>query len=424
MATKPTSDPKWGTAPAANVQEPASQRLLGYPDTFIPPAGAHNWQFQTIGAWLDWLRRGGLANDLADGVATTAAGESFVLGVAGEPGKIFDADLRVGGGSLTDINVEATALALDAAQVFLGIGAVVYAYPTSGLFNLFVANAAWNVNLAAYGTTVVGLDSNGTYVGVAMSGGEWVILDAADGSVLFNGDHTAALSKVALNGSLMAVSGIAAAGNEAIRIINLSTGSVISSVTWGVSADVYDIAWVDSSRLAVVAEDDGSLNDVGVVFSGGGDDWRVASTRTMNPGAVVTSNGHQIFVHNGDTGAWLMSFSPYDGSELWETTTSPNPTQPGICCDSKYLYLRHDHDGDIYAYTHEGRLLTTTTPAGTTGVAAPAALIAANGDRVITAYNTGAFTAGVEVYYSTLTGRRWFRTATAPHFIQATPEVL
>lgn len=424
MSTRPTSDPLWATGGAANVQEPASQRTLGYPDGFPPPAGAHNWQFETLGEWIDHLRRGSPAASVAEGVANTDAGESFIAPPSGDAGEVLEADLRVGGGSLGDVSVEATGLALDATHFYMGRGAALTAWAVADAVSMVDANAAWSVSLAAYGTTIVAVDSNGTYVGVAMNAGEWVILDASDGSVLWNGDHTAALYSVALSSQYMVMCGVADASDNAVKIVTLATGSAGTSVSWGVSLNVYDVCWVTNSVYAIVAEADGSGNYVGLYSVGGSNVWKKIPTNTHGVGSVICSNGEQIFTQNGESGSGLTSFSPYDGAEIWTTTLSPVAPGPGICCDVKYLYLRLDQDDDINAYTLDGRLMKTITPAGVTGVTGANAKIVANSDMVITAFNDGSFNAGVEVYASGVGCRRWYRGARAPHFNQATPEVL
>lgn len=81
MATKPTSDPTWATGGSPNIANPSTMQSAGYPDGFPPPAGNHNWQFKTLGEWVDYLRQDTVLmyDDLDVAIAEAADDDTFEL---------------------------------------------------------------------------------------------------------------------------------------------------------------------------------------------------------------------------------------------------------------------------------------------------------------------------------------------------------
>jgi hypothetical protein len=423
MPTKPTSDPTWATDAAANVQEPAGQRTLGYPNGFVPPAGAHNWQFETIGEWLQWLATGGQETDLPDAVAATAAGESFNLDPLGLPYQLDQT-------SIGSIAFEPSGIAIDAERFFIAYATgpgYIRGYSLDATGDITTGQEEWNGGDTSLGgsenyTKIV---SNGTYV-AGIFDTEWAIYDATDGTLVYTGDHGAVLYDCCITDEFFFFVGVADGSDIAGGAVALSDGTVTDMASWGVSLDAFGIAAVASDTVIVVAEADGSSNQIGLgeVTSGVSFTfaWQSTVTRTIVSGAQVACNGRFAFVHNGDSGGWLTCFSVANGSEVWEQNYSA--TLPSLVCDVKDLWLALDDIGILYAldpstggivreFTYPGAVNTTLRPP-----------IATNSNQLIRGIMDTGTLATIVTYTSGLRTRRWTREAIAPHFNQATPEVL
>lgn len=414
---RPTTDPTWATAGSPNVVEPTLNRSAGYPDGFPPPAAAHNWQFQTIGGWFDWVAAGASDNSLATAIANTAAGECFRLDPAGLP---YEELAIVSGYSSTEL----VDIAMDAERFYLAFSTTngrLHAYAL-GETDIELTGALWTLELASLAqfTKVV---SNGTYVAVIFTT-YCQVYDATDGSLVWSYDHTQTLYDVEITSNWVAFVGVANVSDVAGRIMDLSDGSVANLPPWGTSKDLFAVAAADDEVWVVFGEDDGAGQFAGG-FSGGAvpiQHWRVDPGYAFIAGAQATSNGRFVFAHTGDTGARLLALSPATGETVWDRTITA--AEPSMVCDAKDIYLALEDDDLVHVIDPNTGGTVRTLPY-TLGVASTLRTpLATNSHQVMRGgIHTGP-DAGFQVYASGLRTRTWIRESIAPHFNQASPEAL
>lgn len=424
MSTRPTAGPTFAKGGGNPSTWPTALEANGYPAEAEVPAEDYNGMWENHGDWLDHLERGGQFADLATALANTAAGESFRVTPAGLP---YEAgDLR--SGISTD---ELDAVALDAAQFYMafnlgGSDGVLKAYDI-GVADVTADDQNWSSTLTGYRATKV--VSNGTYVAYITDSAttdSMFVHNATTGAVVYALDHGAAVHDIAITDDFVIVVGVADGVDDAVKVMDLSDGSV-EEFSWGTSLDVYTVSAVENEAWVIGAEADGSGNDVGRISSTGGGavgaDWRAIATRTIAPGARSCSNGRFVFIHNGDTGAYLTAFSAADGSEVWEKNISA--TLPSLVCDVKDLYLvTNDVDPMYVIDPHTGG--TVAILADPFGVSATQRTpLAANSHMVVRGgVHTGP-EAAVQFYASGVRARIWHRAeGLPPHFNQAQPEVV
>lgn len=420
MSTRPTNGPLF--AGGANPSTwPTAKETNGYAAQEKLPAEDFNGIVETHGDWIDHLERGGHHASLDAAVGRTAAGESFLLDMATP----YTAGDDVAG----SYGFEPSAIAIDAERFYIaflngGTTGVIRGYPLSTTGDITAAQVEWTGPGLSGSDTYTKIVSNGVYLG-AIFDTEWHVYDCTDGTLVYSGDHTAALRDVAISENYMMVVGVADGSNICARVIDLSDGSSANVPTWGTSLDAFCCAAVEDELFFIAAEADGSSNRIGAVSVPGGVpgyDWRANTTRAIASGAVCTSNGRAIFLHNGDTGAYLTSFSPADGSENWERNISA--TLPNICCDVKDVWLALNDIDALYAIDAQtgATIRTFGYPGAVNGTLRPP--IACNSVYVVRGCTATGSLASMQTITSGLRTRRWTREALAPHFNQATPEVL
>lgn len=422
MATKPTNGPLWApNATAARKVYPSILQSEG-PDYGEPFTNKDlNGVLGNMGDWIDWLSSGGEA-DLPTAVAATTAGESFNL----EPLDLPYTQLQQSIGSLS---AEISSIAMDAERFFVAYASspgYIRGYTLDATADFTTGEEEWNQGDTALSgaenyTKIV---SNGVYLGTIFDT-EWKVYDVTDGSLVYSGDHGAVLNDCAITDDYFCVVGVADGSDIAGTVVDLSDGSTGDIPSWGVSLDIWGVTAVESNSFFIAAEADGSSNQIGKISRTGGFvgvDWRSTVARTIVTGARVCSNGRFAFVHSGDTGAWLVAYSVYDGAQVWESGISA--TLPTLVCDTKDLWLAlNDIDvllaidptngGVVRGFSYPGAINSTLRPP-----------LAANSQQVIRGImDTGSLSA-IVTYSSGLRTRRWTRESIAPHFNQATPEVL
>lgn len=422
MATKPTVGPRWAfNAGVDRAVYPSILQAEG-PDFGEPWTNKDlNGYQRNVGEWLDWLRTGGAYADLASALSETVAGESFHL----EPLGVPYAESSDATGSLTG---EISAIAIDGERCHVGYvvgtAGLIRSYLLADLADITTGNEDWTATGLGGTDTYTELASNGTYL-IGIYDTEWRIYDATDGSSVYNGDHGAVLNGCAITENWALVVGVADGGDIQAVMIDLSDGTATDVPTWGAGVDLYNVDGLEDGVFGVVGEDDGSGNELAQI-SGGlapGYDWRASLTNGTAAGSQLVCNGRFYFVHNGDSGAQLAAISPADGSEVWALTTF-SATLPRLACDAKDLFLALDDTGLLLVVDPAtgGRVREIAySGAGAQTLRPP---IAANSRQFVRGQVEAASLASVRSFASGLRTRQWRRESIAPHFQQATPEVL
>lgn len=427
MSTRPTDGPLWAKGGGNPSTWPSLVYTNGYPYRAKVPAEDLNGVLENHGDWIDHLERGGHMADLPTAVDNTAADESFVLAPPGGLSRAWE--VAEGGTAAGSIAAQPTAIAMDAQMVFMagdvsGDG-IIRAYTYDTVFSTAsteTANAEWTYAMTlASGKLILQMVSNGTYLGAITNQGDWYILNAQTGALVYSGAHTVALSGCAITDQYFVAVGLDTGSNVPGRRVRLSDGNVAALPTLGGAYDAYDVAAIDSTTFVVVHAANASSDQISELLAAApGWGWQVNPTRTFATGAVVACDGRRIYAHTGNAQTYLCSYSPANGAAGWEVALASD--LPSLACDAKNVYLNTDYDGSVYVIDPQvGTLVKTWATPGASG--SIRCEMATNSQYLLIANYSGALERATP-YNTDLGPRRWFRRAIAPHFTQATPEVL
>lgn len=340
MATKPSSDPLWATDAGANVSEPSSQRTLGYPNGFVPPAGAHNWQFQTIGDWIDYLDQVAAPYDeLHEAAADMADGETAIVNSA-DPGGVdpFELEVSVASGSASTNFIHS-----DGESVFVGMTTATQRRDRA---TLAVVEQAY-VNGGGAGP-IEKILSNGEYV----VGFHDQILEVwtRDGTHQFSFDHQGLIRDIALGSTHVAIVGVRNGTNTAsFEVFQLSTGS--NTGTYDHGADLWGIDnWGNDFYVYGAAGGTGSTKRVLRLNTSGSVIWELdapagAAISGTDFYQAIAVNSKRIVLHNGVAGILMFGKDREDllanGTNSFLTplwASSWTATDSNLWFDHKYLY--------------------------------------------------------------------------------------
>lgn len=420
---RPTDGPSFAEGGGNPSTWPTSKETNGYAANETLPAEDFNGIMENHGDWLEHLERGGQFATLQQAVAATSAADCFRLNPLG----VAYAEYQDATGSLMG---EISAIAADADQFYvayvLGTAGVIRGYSLDTADDITTGQEEWTGPGLSGTDTYTQIVSNGTYIG-AIFDTEWHVYDVSDGTLVYSGDHTSALHDVAITENWMVVVGDHAS-NVPGRVIDLSDGSDTALPSWDTGADGLTVAAVSDTEFFGAFDADGSSNQVAsitITGGNGGYGTKANVTRTIAAGAQSCSNGRSVFVHNGDTGGYLTAFTPGLGAapaEIWEQNYSA--TLPRLCCDAKDVWLALDDTGNLHAVDPQtGALVRTLAYSGAiSSTLRPP--ICSNGQLTFRGQMEAGPLSSVRTFNNGLRARVWRRESAAPHFQQATPEVL
>lgn len=343
---RPSVLPLFSTA--SGRARPVAFELDGYPEGFPPPSNNHNWQFGTIGDWLQYLdERATPFETLADFIAETVPGEyGYVWRPPGANGP-FELEQTVTSAS------QIGPICADGERVFVATGTTIQALDPA---DLTVVLATYT--LSATATAILRMNCNGTHLIVKYETAANDVYDLflVDGTLA--GTRTDTLSSTAGTPQLDGTHAYVTTTNT-VQKVPLASFSAGLTSTYDHTAI---ITWIGLHGQVLVVSGAARVSDqgaaligdrlVGVLPAGSPMTPLWGTTRVLSSAGATTSDGQLIYSVSGGSGAELQltnfGIGIANRADMTVLETVGVNHNDGEHVDDRYFYLLSQ--GLLYVY--------------------------------------------------------------------------